>query len=319
MAPIIDVSFTADVQCGVSPLTVQFTDTTQITDGFARFWLWDFGDGSISTDQNPSHIFNGSSGEGFNVTLTVLATEGEFDALSFGDRNATAVSGTEQNGTGDTEQEAWDDYIASSPVSFSQPTARHALTRTGGVSRQYKRQENTLRFSSAFDDSLYIVWVSPSTFTSYQGAATANGFSISPSTDTARQFHSILAGVTAIIDVDLFCTVEPEGQVADTPLTNNQSGLSVFWGLRTFPPTATQDFSDNTEASFVSIATLPVAGFTAVPTLGADPLSVQFANTTIQSDCGPVATYSWKKRISGSGDAFVEFSTSENPLESFTK
>ncbi len=47
------------------PLTVQFTDQTTPA---ATSWLWDFGDGYTSSQQNPSHTYN-SYGQ-FNVTLT---------------------------------------------------------------------------------------------------------------------------------------------------------------------------------------------------------------------------------------------------------
>jgi cyclophilin family peptidyl-prolyl cis-trans isomerase len=60
------VSFTADLTIGTAPLIVQFTDqsTGEISD-----WLWDFGDGQTSTDQNPSHSYDTPGA--FTVSLTV--------------------------------------------------------------------------------------------------------------------------------------------------------------------------------------------------------------------------------------------------------
>ncbi|MDG2084966.1 MAG: PKD domain-containing protein, partial [Planctomycetota bacterium] len=58
-------SFTSDVTEGPYDLLVQFTDTTS---GSVEGWLWDFGDGSTSTDQNPSHIYTDSGS--FTVSLT---------------------------------------------------------------------------------------------------------------------------------------------------------------------------------------------------------------------------------------------------------
>ena len=59
--------FSADVTSGPAPLTVQFTDESDIPE--ATGWLWDFGDGTTSTDQHPSHVY---LDEGrFTVTLTV--------------------------------------------------------------------------------------------------------------------------------------------------------------------------------------------------------------------------------------------------------
>lgn len=60
------VDFSADVTDGVMPLEVTFTDATS---GSPLTWLWDFGDGNTSTDQNPTHEYelNGI----YTVTLTV--------------------------------------------------------------------------------------------------------------------------------------------------------------------------------------------------------------------------------------------------------
>ncbi len=58
-------SFTSDVTEGPYDLLVQFTDTTS---GSVEGWLWDFGDGSTSTDQNPLHIYTDPGS--FTVSLT---------------------------------------------------------------------------------------------------------------------------------------------------------------------------------------------------------------------------------------------------------
>lgn len=54
----------ADFSFSISGDTVQFTDLST----FSYSWLWDFGDGNISTQQNPTHVFGSSPG---NVTLTI--------------------------------------------------------------------------------------------------------------------------------------------------------------------------------------------------------------------------------------------------------
>ncbi|HPF39364.1 MAG TPA: PQQ-dependent sugar dehydrogenase [Phycisphaerae bacterium] len=64
--------FTSDVTEGLAPLTVQFTDTSSVPNPTA--WLWDFGDGTTSTDQNPQHTYtlNGA----FTVRLQVTSGSG---------------------------------------------------------------------------------------------------------------------------------------------------------------------------------------------------------------------------------------------------
>jgi PKD repeat protein len=63
-------SFTTDTHIGTSPLTVHFTDTST---GCVTGWYWDFGDGTTSTSQTPTHIY--SSLGTYNSQLT---TTGDF-------------------------------------------------------------------------------------------------------------------------------------------------------------------------------------------------------------------------------------------------
>ncbi|PJJ76535.1 gliding motility-associated-like protein [Thermoflavifilum aggregans] len=72
------VAFQADstISC-TAPLTVHFTNTTTGPDTLS--WLWDFGDGTISTDRNPVHTYT-RSGQ-FSVKLVVHSTVGCIDSV----------------------------------------------------------------------------------------------------------------------------------------------------------------------------------------------------------------------------------------------
>jgi PKD repeat protein len=58
--------FTANGATGLCPLDVQFTDQST---GDVAEWLWDFGDGATSTEQNPIHTY--TSAGVYTVSLTV--------------------------------------------------------------------------------------------------------------------------------------------------------------------------------------------------------------------------------------------------------
>lgn len=77
-AEVIDASFSSVVNGG----TAAFTDNST----GASSWLWDFGDGSTSTQQNPTHTYTSGTGP-FLVTLTV-----NNGACSFSDTVAVSVS-----------------------------------------------------------------------------------------------------------------------------------------------------------------------------------------------------------------------------------
>ena len=58
--------FSADIRYGVKPLSVRFTDESE---GNPVSWAWDFGDGSTSTQQNPTYTYP-TEGK-YNVSLTI--------------------------------------------------------------------------------------------------------------------------------------------------------------------------------------------------------------------------------------------------------
>jgi len=79
-------SFTAGTTSGVAPLTVKFTDASTNT---PVAWLWDFGDGSISTDASPSHTY--ATAGIFTVNLTATNTGGSNSSVKTNYITATGV------------------------------------------------------------------------------------------------------------------------------------------------------------------------------------------------------------------------------------
>jgi PKD repeat protein len=68
------VGLTAFPVQGCAPLKVQFSDKSIAGSGTISQWLWDFGDGNISQEQNPLYTYNNS--DTFNVSLTVINSSG---------------------------------------------------------------------------------------------------------------------------------------------------------------------------------------------------------------------------------------------------
>jgi PKD repeat protein len=87
--------FKANLTSGNAPFLVQFTDSSSAPNPSS--WLWDFGDSTTSTAQNPSHIYvkEGS----FNVRLTITGPRGsvstqknEYVSVSSGPPLATQLT-----------------------------------------------------------------------------------------------------------------------------------------------------------------------------------------------------------------------------------
>jgi PKD repeat protein len=66
--PVAD--FNANVTTGYEPLSVQFTSTSSNTVSYE----WDFGDGTTSTSENPTHVYTGH--DVYTVSLTAQNSEG---------------------------------------------------------------------------------------------------------------------------------------------------------------------------------------------------------------------------------------------------
>ena len=65
-------NFTKSLTQGTAPLIVGFTDTST---SVVTSWQWDFGDGTTSSAQNPTHLYYEDPGQ-YTVTLTVTGPTG---------------------------------------------------------------------------------------------------------------------------------------------------------------------------------------------------------------------------------------------------
>lgn len=70
--------FSASDSTGCFPLKVQFKDSSLAGSGTIEKWQWDFGDGTLSAEQNPSHTY--TSPGTFTVILKVTNSDGCSDA-----------------------------------------------------------------------------------------------------------------------------------------------------------------------------------------------------------------------------------------------
>jgi PKD repeat protein len=65
-------------QAPAGDMAIQFTDSSTSSSGGITGWMWDFGDGATSTEQNPTHTYGAAAT--YNVTLTVTDAAGSNSA-----------------------------------------------------------------------------------------------------------------------------------------------------------------------------------------------------------------------------------------------
>ena len=95
------VSAAANVTSGIAPLAVQFTGVAAGGDG-ALTYAWDFGDGEVSGDQNPSHSFANSGT--FSAAFTATDVDGDFATatvtIAVGSATAPAITASADQTSG---------------------------------------------------------------------------------------------------------------------------------------------------------------------------------------------------------------------------
>jgi len=274
-------AFTADPTEGNAPLIVQFTDESA---GNVTVWLWDFGDGNTSTDQNPNHTYEGPGN--YTVSLTV----------------SNAYSG-------DTETKI--DYI----TVLEPPGAAFTANVTEGnapLAVQFTDEStgNVTAWAWDFgdgntstDQNPSHTYVSAGNYTATLNASNAYGYSISAPTTIAVLKPPVAAFTTNVTEgnapLAVQFTDESTGNVTawawdfgdgNTSTDQNPSHTYESPGNYTATLNASNAYGYSISApTTITVLEPPVAAFTAEPIEGNTPLSVQFTDES----AGNVTAWAW--------------------------
>jgi hypothetical protein len=77
--PVVTVDFSGTPLTGTAPLAVQFTDLTTY---LPTSWLWDFGDGTTSTEQHPLHTYTEAGTYTVSLAVNGYGTETKTDYIT---------------------------------------------------------------------------------------------------------------------------------------------------------------------------------------------------------------------------------------------
>jgi len=293
--------FTADKTTGPSPLAVKFTDKSS---GNPTKYAWDFGDGSTSTEKNPSHTYT-STGQ-YTVKLTV--------SNEFGSDTKTSTSfinvGTAPyvfftaNGTINSKQVTFTTHGNVAEGTYRWDFGDGTTSSEKDPIHTYKSTgvyNVTLAVSNAYGTYNYTLKNVSITDTLKADFSATNNQGSSPLrvqfTDT-----SIGSGNTSSF---LWNFGDGTTSTERNPThTYNRTGQYTVALTVTNPCGAT---NSTLKSNYVSVGNVPVADFVGTPTNGLAPLDVQFTDRSQ----GANLSYSWDF-----GDGTT--STAKDPKHTYT-
>ncbi len=301
-------AFIATPTSGVFPLTVNFTDKST---GTVTGWLWNFGDGTTSSNENPSHTYTGAGV--YSVTLTVscpggtnTATQSNYitvytpAAAAF---TATPTSGLiplavhfTNNSTGNISKWSWN---FGNGTTSTNENPGHTYTHAGVYS--VTLTVNGLGGTNTMTQTGYI--------TAYTPPVAA--FSVAPSTGLLALDGS---GITVNFKDKSTGTVTGWlWNFGDGTTSSNENPSHAYTEAGVYSVTLTAYgqgglSSVKTHSNYISAYTPASADFTASPTSGFAPLAVNFSDNS----SGSISRWSWNF---GDGAA----STKQNPVHTYAR
>jgi PKD repeat protein len=302
-APV--ANFTGTPTSGLIPLTVAFTDTST---GTPTGWRWTFGDigaGNTSTLRNPSHTYTVPGTYSVNLTVSNAGGSNSLVRTGYITVNSTyaqrVVAGRSTSYT-DTTGKVWSAdkaYSAGNWGNTGGSTYSNSNTISGTPDPDLYRSERYGNFQYQF------------TVPNGNYQITLKFAEIYWSAVGQRVFNVNIEGTRVMSNMDL------NALVGANTAYDRTFAVTVSDGLLNID---FQTITDNAKISAIEvvsgtpISTPPVAGFTGTPVSGPSPLDVQFTDT---STGGAPASWNWEynKTIGGS---WTQFSTSQNPLNTFT-
>ena len=267
----------ANFSYGVNNLTVSFNNSSL----GGTTYLWNFGDGSTSTQQSPSHTY--IMGGTYTVTMSVTNTCGTTTST----QQVALISAPTVG-------------FSATPTSGCGPLAVQFTNQTTGAGViTYSWQFPGGAPATSSDQNPTVVYNTPGVY-SVTLVATNGGGS---STFTQNNFITVtpppVASFTSMVNLDTaflaststnasaYAWSYGDDSTGTGPVVNHRY---LNDGVYIVTLTATGPCGTSTRMDTVTIATPPMAGFTATPTSGCVPLTVQFNNSSSTNS----SVYNWQ-------------------------
>ncbi len=307
----VETSFTVDTRVGLtSMLTVNFTDTST---GAPDNFLWDFGDGNFSSDQNPSHTYTASAStfndESFNVTLTSWIGGG----ISVGSLPLVTPKIEHREGSDTSNAEAYSKLlIASYSPNWPSGGLQLNLLRNG-PSYIYTQDRDTHSLSvpaspSGSGPSVFVIQGKFANTMSIDEGGFSSSIGGSLNVNQGVDVWLPFINTTGFMGSSVEVLFSPNQMALSSPADGFKSGMSA--GLRTveFKTSSESNMDSSTKPSYITLPGGDV-DFVGAPRIGYSPLGVTFTDLTTVD----VATQTWDF---GDGNTLT-FAGSTNPPNTY--
>ena len=308
IAAVPVASFISNASSGTIPLTVQFMDSSLNT---PTSWTWLFGDGGISTSQDPTHTY--TTAGTYTVTLIATNSAGSNTITNPGYITATkAASVPVVSFVTNVTSGSVPLSIQFLDSSSNSPNSWVWSFGDGGTST------SSTPVHTYLSQGTYTVTLTATNSAGSNTTSLNNYITATQVTDTPLAlFKSTLTSGYEPLTVQFVdaSTNSPNSWVwsfgdGSTSTLQNPAHTYTAAGTYAVTLTATNAMGSNTvtQPGYITVnAAVPVSSFTANVTSGTKPLTVQFADT---SNNTPTAWY-WTFGDGGT-------STSENPVYTFS-
>src|ERR1700722_18953615 len=304
--PSPTVSFSANITLACAPANIQFTNTSQPGQGSIVSYNWNFGDGSTSNQENPSHIFTQTGY--YNIGLTNTNSAG-CSTNQVATRYIRVIQGIQPQFT-------WNQVS----TSCTAPYLLDFTNQTAGPGNL------TYNWSSSGATPAASTDTSPANISYPSAGSYSATLAVTSSlgcTGTLTQTVPVTAGTVAIKGPTTGCLNTPitfSNISTPTPTSSswtfgdggtstqqNPSHTYTTAGTYTVTLNSTSATCSSTATSTITIGTSFTPAFTATPTVGCQaPLAVQFTDQTAPA----LTQWAWNFGDRGS-------STVQNPSHTY--
>jgi PKD repeat protein len=305
--PIAD--FTVNTTSGQVPLAVAFTDTSS---GTPAGWSWTFGDGELSSEQNPVHVYT-TTGQ-FTVSLQVTNEDGSNTTTKEQYITGSTVVLPAAEFTADTTSGNAPLAVVFTDLSTGSPVSWHWTFGDDATSDE-QNPGHTYTNTGTYTVSLEVTNPDGSNTATKPDYITVTSTTQSPVAHFTGKPTCGKAPLTVKFnDTSTGSPTEWSWDFGDGTTATAQNPVHVYTtaGKYSVSLTATNDGGSNTSTrkDYITVSGSvkpPVANFYARPTSGKAPLSVKFTDASTGNPTG------WTWDFGDGSDA-----TDRNPVHSYT-